>query len=413
MKRSRSRSSRGADRAVASGSRRQTRRRPAVVKPPARKVPAGTHLLLYVRAGGRCQFDGCNRYLLEHHLTKTEGNFAQMAHIWAFSERGPRGGRRRPRDAAVHAVSNLMLLCPECHKLVDDRPDEFTTRVLREHKKAHEDRVFMLTETQPERHTVALVLKAKIGNKSVSISFPEIQQAAAPRYLGPRDVVSIDLTAIRDKPVSDYWRLAAEAVDSRTRALYEQTFENGPARHISVFALGPIPLLVHLGTRLSDKVPLTLYQRHRNTEGWRWKDKGKVAAYGFRTIHQGRDAAAAALVLSLSGRIREDELPDELDRGMSVYEITLSHMQPTPRFLEREESLHAFRDAFLAAMRRIVSWHRGLKLLHLFPAVPAPVAVAVGRDLMTKRDPAVLVYDYDKRAGGFVPALEVNRDEPE
>jgi hypothetical protein len=310
-------------------------------------------------------------------------------------------------------VSNLILLCPECHKLVDDRPDEFTARVLRQHKKAHEDRVFMLTETKPDRHTVALVLKARIGNKTVAVSLPEIQQAAAPRYLGPRDLVNLDLTAIRDQPAGEYWSIAAKEIDSRTRALYEQSFDDGPARHISVFALGPIPLLVHLGTRLSDKVPLTLYQRHRDTEGWRWKERGKIAAYSFRNLRHGTDAAAAALLLSLSGRIREDELPKEITSSFSVYEITLSDMPLTPRFLEREESLRAFRDAFLAAMRRIVSQHRGLRLLHLFPAVPAPVAAAIGRDLMTKRDPAVLVYDYDKRAGGFVPALEVNRYEPE
>jgi len=90
------------------GSRRQTRPHPALVKPPGRNVPARTRLFLYVRAGGRCQFDGCNRYLLEHSLTKKEGNFAQMAHIWAFADRGPRGGRRDPKQS-MHAVSNLMV----------------------------------------------------------------------------------------------------------------------------------------------------------------------------------------------------------------------------------------------------------------------------------------------------------------
>ena len=48
-------------------------------------------LLLFVRAGGRCQFDGCNRYLLEHYPTLREGNFAEIAHIVAFREDGPRG----------------------------------------------------------------------------------------------------------------------------------------------------------------------------------------------------------------------------------------------------------------------------------------------------------------------------------
>jgi hypothetical protein len=398
---------------MASGSQANTRARPALLRPPARNIPTSTRLFLYVRAGGRCQFDGCNRYLLEHHLTKTEGNFAQVAHICAFSDLGPRGGDQRVRDAGIHEASNLILLCPECHKLVDDHPERFTAELLRQQKKNHEDRVYMLTETKPDRHTVALVLMAKIGNKTVSVSLPDVQQAVAPRYLGPRDLVTLDLTAFRDRPAREYWSIAATEIDSKTRALYEQSFEHGPARHISVFALGPIPLLVHLGTRLSDKVPMTLYQRHRNSEGWRWKESGQVAAYAFRTLRHGSADAAVALLLSLSGRVCVDELAAALDHRAAVYEITLSNMEPTPSFLEREESLHAFRSAFLAAMRRIVSGHPGLGRLHLFPAVPAPLAVAVGRDLMTKRDPAVLVYDYDKRAGGFVPALEVNRDEPE
>ena len=109
-------------------SRRMVGRVVALVKPRGPDVPAKSRLLLFARAGGRCEFDGCNRYLLEHHLTKTEGVFAQMAHIWAFSERGPRGSRRLTQGK--HDISNLMLLCAECHKLVDDHPERYTTDVL-------------------------------------------------------------------------------------------------------------------------------------------------------------------------------------------------------------------------------------------------------------------------------------------
>jgi hypothetical protein len=49
-----------------------------------RAIPALTKIHLFVRAGGRCEFDGCNKYLLEHSLTLTEGNFAQLAHIVAL-----------------------------------------------------------------------------------------------------------------------------------------------------------------------------------------------------------------------------------------------------------------------------------------------------------------------------------------
>ena len=86
-------------------------------------------LLLFVRAGGRCEFDGCNEYLLAHPLTLTPGNFAQMAHIVAFREQGPRG-KSPLRSAYINDVGNLMLLCAQCHKLIDDHPDQYTVAIL-------------------------------------------------------------------------------------------------------------------------------------------------------------------------------------------------------------------------------------------------------------------------------------------
>lgn len=379
----------------------------SVFKPTGRSVPSQVRLFLFVRAGGRCQFDGCNRYLIEHHLTRTEGNFAEMAHIWAFSEQGPRG--HGAQSVEPHELSNLMLLCPTCHKLVDSDAQQYTVKVLRKHKKAHEDRVFMLTETKPDRHTVAFVLRAKVGGRHVKVSLPEIQDAVAPNYVGARDVVEADLTALSDEASTHFWRAASEAIRAKARTLYEQSFDDGPARNVSVFGLAPIPLLVFLGGCLSDKVPTRLYQRHRDSESWKWKDVGDVVAFETKTIRRGSDPHRVALVLSLSGRIAMAGLPAEIDTRFSIYEITLVDAEPSPRCLEVERSLLAFRDEYMLTMRNIVAAHDGLERLHLFPAVPAPAAIAVGRDLMPKRDPAVLVYDFDKRAAGYVQTLEVNK----
>lgn len=98
-------------------------------------------LILYVRAGGRCEL--CNDYLLEHHLTKGSGNFGQAAHIIAFKSGGPRGRNTRPAD--VNVVENLMLLCGSCHKLVDTRPAEYPVAVLKRFKTEHERRIYDTT----------------------------------------------------------------------------------------------------------------------------------------------------------------------------------------------------------------------------------------------------------------------------
>lgn len=383
----------------------------ALQKPKSRKVPAKTRIFLFVRAGGRCEFDGCNRYLIEHHLTKATGMFAQMAHIWAFGDEGPRAKPALNRKE-VHEPSNLMLLCPGCHKLIDDNPEQYTVEVLRKHKKAHEGRVFMLTDTKPDRHTVAVSLKARVGGQMVTVSVPEMQEAVAPRYVGPRDLLEIDLTAIQDSATDSFWTIAAEEIRSRVRLLYTQTFESGPVRHVSVFALAPIPLLVVLGRALSNKVPTTLFQRHRDTENWKWKEEGKAVGFETRTVQEGTDPQSVALLLSLSGKIPGASLPGHIDERFTVYDITLLDAEPNVRFLEVEASLHAFRDEFMRTMQRILADHEGLPTVHLFPAVPAPIAVAIGRDLLPKRDPTMIIYDFDKRTAdaSFVRTIEVNHE---
>ena len=107
-----------------------------VVLVPARRIPEKTRLLLAARSGGRCEI--CNKYTFEHPLTLQDGNFSQDAHIVAFSERGPRAhDGDRPDD--VHSIDNLMHLCLECHKLVDDHPTKYPRAVLESYKTEHEN----------------------------------------------------------------------------------------------------------------------------------------------------------------------------------------------------------------------------------------------------------------------------------
>src|SRR5688572_21007736 len=100
---------------------------------PVRRLKRLPEIQLFVRAGGRCEFAGCNAYLLEHHLTLTPGNFAQAAHIVAFSSRGPRADAKMSA-AYINDLSNLMLLCQPCHKLIDDHPNDHPVNRLKRDK---------------------------------------------------------------------------------------------------------------------------------------------------------------------------------------------------------------------------------------------------------------------------------------
>lgn len=371
-----------------------------------RRTSQVTRLLLFVRAGARCQFDGCNKFLLEHPLTVAEGNFAQVAHIVAFSRQGPRG-EARPRPARINDVANLMLLCPQCHKLIDDYPDRYSIGTLEKYKRNHEQRIRHVTGLGPDLKTTVVQLKARVAGQSVAIPIAQVTEAVAPRYPTDKKGHVIDLTDI-DAEGEAFMEVATRVIKQRVERLYEPGMDVEDTRHISLFALAPIPLLVFLGRHLSDKVPVDVYQRHRDTEGWVWKRTGAPAAYRFERVRPGTDPTKVTLMLSLSGTIHLDLLPPEINERFTVYEVTLANLEPSPTFLRTKEDLNRFKGVYQVALRSILRDHGNIDAIHLFPAVPAPIAVLCGRELLPKLDPALLVYDYDKRIGGFTPTLRVN-----
>ncbi len=365
--------------------------------------------ILYVRAGGRCEFHGCNKYLFRHHLTHEENNFSEKAHICAFSEGGPRFSADHPAD--INELENLMLLCPDCHKLIDDNWLSYRVEKLGQFKRDHEDRIFRLTEITSDHKTKIVKLLACIGGEKTSISNADIKAAVFPRYPQDPQGILIDLTDIPDDGSDEgdsFYRLAKQIVRQKIAPLYERGIDTDDIEHISVFAFAPIPLLVFLGSQLNDKVAVELYQRHKDTEDWSWKMDDSVVTYKFRQLREGHDHSKVALILSLSGIIPVVTLPGEFDDSFSIYEITLESQVPTRNFLRTKQHLNDFKLAYQHALRLINGKHLELKELHLFPAVPPPVAVLCGRELMRKIDPSLLVYDNDKKQQGFKLKVRLN-----
>jgi hypothetical protein len=376
---------------------------------PVRSISPLLRVILFVRAGGRCEFDGCNEYLFEHHVTLKEGNFAAVAHIVAFRPDGPRGHAGK-RPSGINDVNNLMVLCPRCHKLVDDHPAQYTKRTLQEYKERHERHIRHMTGLSRNLKTSILVFTSKVSEQDVFISFEQILEAVSPRYPVSRPGKIIDLAAIHIGDASSI-KTAQEAIKRGTAQLYDAGGDTQTVKHLSVFALAPIPLLIDLGARLSNKIPTDLFQRHRDKENWTWKRSGDPVRYQFKRLRHGTGRRNVAMIVSLSGTIRPRDLPKEIDRGYSIYELTLKRRTPNPTFLRTKHDLENFRLAYQAALATIMRDHGTIKSLRFFPAVPAPIAILCGRELLPKVHPELLVYDFDKQKVGFTYQLKVNNHE--
>lgn len=97
-------------------------------------LSAGTKRRLWSESGGYCQSPTCGDYLFAE---DAEVDFAQMAHIVGASQDGPRGDSSLTPDQRAHH-SNITVLCPKCHILIDRLPDKYPLSVLHEWKARHQ-----------------------------------------------------------------------------------------------------------------------------------------------------------------------------------------------------------------------------------------------------------------------------------
>ena len=69
----------------------------------------------------------------------------------------------------------------------------------------------------------------------------------------------------------------------------------------------------------------------------------------------------------------------------------------------------AFRQRIRFLLDRIKAAQGEDQIIHVFPAMPASLAVDLGRVWMPKADLAMTIYD-NNRAAGFMPTITLGRD---
>ena len=94
--------------------------------------------ILWGRSGNSCAFPGCSQILVAQSEKEDYAIIGDMAHIIAASQEGPRG---KSQDVDPGEVSNIILLCPTHHRLIDQDPASYPPEELRRWKQEHEKAV--------------------------------------------------------------------------------------------------------------------------------------------------------------------------------------------------------------------------------------------------------------------------------
>ncbi len=94
-----------------------------------------TQKRLFAASAGYCQNPGCSRELFLDAAGQSV-HVAEMAHVFAASEGGPRADPSLS-EAQRGSLGNLILLCANCHTMVDKAPDAFPDDIMLRWKREH------------------------------------------------------------------------------------------------------------------------------------------------------------------------------------------------------------------------------------------------------------------------------------
>ena len=357
---------------------------------------------LWLAAGGRCQFEGCNDNLLRDELTWKPFNGANVAHIVAKSPDGPRGNDMS--FALSDKYSNLMLLCPKHHKEIDTYVDDYPVEKLQHMKQLQEQKVQQLLDGINYPDDEIMILESPIkGSVDIRVDHKKAVEALRSNKQNPASsyplLVRIDAPGQYSSP--DFWKSLTEKLDSVLKRELNARLQYNPYLRLALFPMAPIPLIIKLGELLGDKRPIDVYQKTRIPDTWIWQNDEATNSFQTEIIKRPEGKpGSVALIISLTAAIAEDRVTEVYNAS------TIYHLHATKFGVDCISSLGDL-SLFWHEYQRICDELKNVSQadeVALFPAVPISAAFEIGRRHMPRVHPILHIYDDHN---GFFEALKI------
>ncbi len=129
-----------------------------------RYIKRRDELILWSRAAGLCSI--CQRPLIKDFNKTGIVKVGERAHIIPF---GNNNGRVSKKNQADNSYENLILLCENHHKIIDNAPLDFSKEKLLRIKKEHEDYVLSLSSKDTSIKKESCTDKYNILNQNIEL----------------------------------------------------------------------------------------------------------------------------------------------------------------------------------------------------------------------------------------------------
>lgn len=369
----------------------------------AKKKPTDkTRLIVWVVAGGLCA--RCRTNVLDESIEYVP--LGEVAHNAGRSQGGktPRL-RREMTEAERNQPENLLLLCRDCHKLVDSEVGQgiYGIDELRELKVQHEEQVRDLLSLMTANTTLIMRVASKLHDDTTVVTRQTAMAVAAahrrvPVYLlrQHRSDVAIDLRSVpEDDP--DYWQLALRRVQDGVESV-AAAIEDGLAEHVTLFALARLPILVALGWLLDDTIPTNVVHLSHNNPFWMPNPEARARDFGTDLERGTSGSSDGVIVLRLSGSPDVSRLPDHL-RGLARVTVSPVDGDPEPHIADSTISQRRIDESIQAALIGLEDELGTPETLHVIAAAPNDSLVQLGRRIDRRTYKTVKVYD--RHAGTY------------
>ena len=370
--------------------------------------------LVWAAAAGRCTF--CNASVIANDDLGEPVPIGELAHNVGATSNSPRGDSDLTRDERAEA-ENLLLVCRNCHKPVDEHGNlgRWSVEELQRRKREHEQRIHDLTAIGADRKAYLVRVVGQVRGTPPELSRDTVLQAATAAGLYPQRLpeahfsdVDLDLTNRGDQHSRSDFEACVADID-RLAARIHDGVRHDAIHRVAVFGFARVPLLVQLGASLDDKLETLVFHRHRVDDGnaWTWPQAEPSCEFEINQLQTGSDHDAIALVLSLSGEIKPGELPPDIDASFTIYEIhPVEPAERGPKLLKSPADLARFESQLRRFLAQVEQTHGKVPSIAVFPAVGVGPAVTLGRVLMPDVSPGLRVFDRDD-GGVFFEALAV------
>jgi hypothetical protein len=369
-------------------------------------IPEKVKFILWGKAAGRCQYEGCNEKLYLDQTTKAEFNQAYIAHIIADKPGGPRGddvlSEKLKRD-----LTNLMLLCDRHHRLVDKEDvDGHPVSRLMKMKSRHEERIRIASDISEDLNTNIILFGARIGEHGTPLTYSEAANAIKPDFLPASDrpiILSMD-SAHKDDEDS-YWRIQSESLKRNFETELARLKDTSVTPHFSVFGLAPQPLLIQLGTLLSDITRVKVYTRLREPETW--ANQEGIAPVDFHIIEPADITGYPVLNISITAEMEESRIQKAIQGHISIWKLTVPN--PGKDLVRSDMTLMNFRNRVREIFEKIKLAHGQDATLNVFPAMPNSTAIEFGRVWQPKAELPMIIFDQNASRNGFIRTVLITK----